>query len=164
MKRTTKAAISKYTKQICIDCYNLAEQDGMGARSIGEKFNLTTNQADAAINAGRELSTMESISKVPDFYGKCTSEIHAKYFPEVKYHRDDEKCAAVSYSLECFNNGGLSYELLIQQISKSCNDSKANIHAIVSKYLIFQNYVYDPSLPDIVTSKWPASMYNKKKL
>jgi len=38
MKRTTKAAISKYTKQICIDCYNLAEQDGMGARSIGEKL------------------------------------------------------------------------------------------------------------------------------
>lgn len=52
----TNRAIKKYSLKTCIDAYNLSEQ-GDGAQTIGYHFNLTTNQADAAINAGRELIT-----------------------------------------------------------------------------------------------------------
>lgn len=162
MKRTTKAAIKKYTEKVCIECYNIYAKNSMGAKSIGEQFNLTTNQADAAINAGRELSTMKTIQLVPDFFNKAAQEIDKKYFPELKYYRDNDTCAAVHYALECFSNGVINYTLLIKQLAKACNDSKENIHSLISKHIQdFNGYEYDSSAPDVVVKKWPSSMYNK---
>jgi hypothetical protein len=50
----TSQAITKYGKHTCIDAYDLHRQ-GNGARTIGMYLNLTTAQADCAINAGRDL-------------------------------------------------------------------------------------------------------------
>lgn len=101
---------------------------------------------------------------VEDFFNKTAQEIDKTYFPHLKYYRDDQNDADVHYALECFNNGGHSYDLLIQKLAKSCNDSKENIHAIVSKYIKdFGDYAYNTSTEEINICKWPYSMYSKKK-
>lgn len=73
----------------------------------------------------------------PDFFNSLASEIRSKYFPEVKYYRDDKKCEKASYSIELFNNGCLTYSKLIDSLSKNCNDTKENISAIVDKFITF---------------------------
>lgn len=50
-----RRAITKYGKDVCLEAYRMNEK-GEGARTIGFEFKLTTNQADAAIDAGRELA------------------------------------------------------------------------------------------------------------
>lgn len=54
MSKKTKSAIAKYGMKTCMDAYLMA-CDGFGASTIGCELGLTTNQADAAINAGREI-------------------------------------------------------------------------------------------------------------
>lgn len=49
-------AVEKYGMQVCIKAHELNSKDGEGASTIGIYLGLTTRQADAAINAGRELS------------------------------------------------------------------------------------------------------------
>ena len=56
MTRNTKRALKAYTQQICERAYQLHHVDGEGASTVGIYLGLTTNQADAAINAGRELA------------------------------------------------------------------------------------------------------------
>jgi hypothetical protein len=55
---TTDQAIAKYGKQTCIDAFDLHRQ-GNGARTIGSYLNLTTTQADCAIDAGRDITKQE---------------------------------------------------------------------------------------------------------
>ena len=55
---TTNQAIAKYGKQTCIDAYDL-HRKGEGARTIGMYINLTTAQADCAIDAGRDITKQE---------------------------------------------------------------------------------------------------------
>ena len=55
---TTNQAINKYGKQVCIDAYEL-HRKGEGARTIGFYLNLTTRQADCAIDAGRDITKQE---------------------------------------------------------------------------------------------------------
>jgi len=55
---TTNQAIVKYGKQTCIDAYDLHKQ-GNGAGTIGFYLNLTTRQADCAIDAGRDIISQE---------------------------------------------------------------------------------------------------------
>lgn len=108
-------------------------------------------------------NTKKGIQLVSDFFNKVCQELGKKYFPEVKYYRDDDNCAAVHYHLENFTNGVFGYNLLIEFLAKACNDSKANIHTLVSKHIQdFDGYVYDPTTPDIVFKKFPHSMYSKK--
>jgi hypothetical protein len=52
----TKRAIQRYGMQVCIKAHELNCKDGEGASTIGIYLGLTTRQADAAIDAGRELS------------------------------------------------------------------------------------------------------------
>lgn len=52
----TKTAIIKYGIKNCILAFQRHDSYGEGANTIGFALKLTTNQADAAINAGRELS------------------------------------------------------------------------------------------------------------
>ena len=52
----TKRAIANYGEQTCRDAYRQHANFGEGAATVGAYFNITTRQADAAINAGRELA------------------------------------------------------------------------------------------------------------
>jgi len=51
----TKKAIEKYGRENCVQAY-ASYQEGNGAGTIGCDLGLKTNQADAAINAGRKIS------------------------------------------------------------------------------------------------------------
>lgn len=50
----TKDAVSKYSAYTCLKAFRL-NQEGNGASTIATLLGLTTNQADAAINAGRDI-------------------------------------------------------------------------------------------------------------
>jgi hypothetical protein len=53
--KKTRSAIQKYSVKTCREAFAFSKQ-GEGASTIGFYLNLTTNQADAAINAGREIN------------------------------------------------------------------------------------------------------------
>ena len=72
---------------------------------------------------------------ISEFFTLLTSEIGKLYFPDVKYYRDNKHTTKIHYAIECFNNGVLTYEKLINTISKNTKDTKENIHNIVSKYI-----------------------------
>jgi len=55
LSQNAKRAIKKYTKEVCLKAVKMNEDEGMGGNTIGFYLGLTTNQADAACNAGREL-------------------------------------------------------------------------------------------------------------
>lgn len=74
---------------------------------------------------------------ITDFFNKTASDIDKKYFPDVKYYRDNKDCEAVHYALELFNNGCLTYKKLLTKLAKSCNDTVENIKTIVDKYINF---------------------------
>lgn len=48
-------AVANYGLGVCLEAYRMTDT-GDGARTIGSDLGLTTNQADAAIDAGRELA------------------------------------------------------------------------------------------------------------
>jgi hypothetical protein len=56
ISNNTKAAIKKYGIEKCVWAFERHNEYGEGANTIGFHMKFTTNQADAAINAGRELS------------------------------------------------------------------------------------------------------------
>jgi len=51
----SRRAIEKYGQDVCTKAFMMHHKDGEGASTVGIYLGLTTNQADAAINAGREL-------------------------------------------------------------------------------------------------------------
>ena len=80
---------------------------------------------------------------VPDFF-KLASELDKKYFPEVKFYRDNKNTTNIHYAVELFNNGCFTYDKLIKSLSTNCNDTKENIHKIVSSYIEdFGDYEYN---------------------
>lgn len=83
------------------------------------------------------------IKIVPDFFNKSVKELDKKYFPEVKYYRDNKNCTQTHYALELFNNGVIGYSSLIKKLATACKDSKENIHTIISQFIQdFGNYIY----------------------
>lgn len=54
----TTQALAKYGRAVCIEAYERHRQ-GDGAKTIGFYLNLTTRQADCAIDAGRDLFDKE---------------------------------------------------------------------------------------------------------
>lgn len=50
-----KRAVANYGLGVCLEAYRMTAT-GDGSRTIGVDLDLTTNQADAAIDAGRELA------------------------------------------------------------------------------------------------------------
>lgn len=74
------------------------------------------------------------IEKMSDFFN-LTTELDKKYFPNVKFYRDDKNAVDMHYAVELFNNGVLGYNKLITKLAKSCNDTEKNIHEIVKKYI-----------------------------
>lgn len=60
LSASTKRAVKAYGAAVCVACYE-QNLDGEGASTIGitnGHIKLTTRQADAAINAGRELANL----------------------------------------------------------------------------------------------------------
>ena len=56
LTKKTLTAINKYGLDTCLIAFRRSEE-GDGARTIGFEYGLKTNQADAAINAGREYES-----------------------------------------------------------------------------------------------------------
>lgn len=81
----------------------------------------------------------------PNFYNGLVQELDKTYFPDVKYYMDNKNTQKIHQKTELFNNGCLTYDKLINILSKACSDTKENIHAIVSKYIEdFEGYEYNP--------------------
>lgn len=55
LSANAKRAVANYGIGVCLEAYRMTAP-GDGARTIGNDLGLTTNQADAAIDAGRELA------------------------------------------------------------------------------------------------------------
>ena len=80
---------------------------------------------------------------VTNFFNELASDIDKTYFVNVKYYRDNTECTNVHYAIELFNNGCLTYKLLVSKLAKNCKDTKENLHKIVSKYVVdFEGYEY----------------------
>jgi len=60
LSRAAKAAIKKYGRDACVHAHHVHTVIGEGASTIANCYPIngvnTTRQADAAINAGRELA------------------------------------------------------------------------------------------------------------
>jgi hypothetical protein len=57
--KKTRAAIQRYGEDACIKAYDMHEREGYGGRGVsleGPSVLKTTPQADAAIDAGREIA------------------------------------------------------------------------------------------------------------
>jgi len=55
LSHKTQTAIDKYGESVCCEAYQLNRHQGEGASTIGHMLGLTTNQADAAIDAWEEV-------------------------------------------------------------------------------------------------------------
>lgn len=84
------------------------------------------------------------IKKTDDFFNKVAKELKAAYFPTENHGWTENKNYwKTVHALENFNNGCLAYGKLIHTLSKSCNDTKPNIHKRVEKYIdSFGEYKY----------------------
>lgn len=78
MKTSTKRTIEKYGADCCRLAYKLNSKDGEGPSNIGFCLGLTTMQANAAINAGRELANTEP-AKGRTTLRKVNAALDAKY-------------------------------------------------------------------------------------
>ena len=61
LTRATLSSIGRYGREKCLKAFALNHGQGEGASTIGIMLGLTTRQADAAINAGREIAASEQI-------------------------------------------------------------------------------------------------------
>jgi len=52
---STQRAIKAYGIKICMEAFRMHDANGEGGSTVGFYLGLTTRQADAAINAGREI-------------------------------------------------------------------------------------------------------------
>lgn len=79
----------------------------------------------------------------PNFFEVAT-EIRSTYFPTENHGTtENQKYHKATYTIECFNNGVLTYSKLISRLAKSCNATKEAIHSIVQNYILsFGEYQY----------------------
>lgn len=78
---------------------------------------------------------MTITKKVDDFYNKLLKELDTKFFPDVKYYRDNKDCTKLHYTVELFNNGVITYTTLVKRVSKLCRISNEEVKKILSNYL-----------------------------
>jgi hypothetical protein len=79
-----------------------------------------------------------------DFFNKARVEIRSKYFPTVIHGKTENPLYYKTiHLLECFHNGVIYYETLINKLSKNCKDTKENIHKIIKEFIkSFGSYKY----------------------
>lgn len=81
--------------------------------------------------------------KITSNFMELATELDAKYFPDVKYYRDNKNDEQVHYTIELFNNGCMDYTTFIKRLFRNCKDTKENLHTIVSKYIKdFEGFEY----------------------
>jgi len=56
LTRNARRAVAKYSAAVCLEAARIHLKEGEGGAEVGRQLGLTTNQADAAISAGIELS------------------------------------------------------------------------------------------------------------
>jgi hypothetical protein len=83
-----KSAIAKYGIDNCLWAYEEHEKNGSGANTIGFFLNMTTQQADAAINAGRELNAKQVPEVDWAFERREEARLDAMY--DARYSGDDD--------------------------------------------------------------------------
>lgn len=79
-----------------------------------------------------------------DFYNKTNTDLLAKYFPTLKWFRDNPTAQKMCYAVEMFNNGCISYPTLIKRIELHTKATQTEIHNIVEKYINFDGYIFTP--------------------
>lgn len=75
---------------------------------------------------------------ISDFYNKLKGEIGKTYFPTVLYYRDNKDFTKASYAIELFNNGCMTYMVLVNRLAKHCKAEKKDIEKIVDKYILIK--------------------------
>jgi len=75
------------------------------------------------------------ITIASEFFNKTVGELDSKYFPDVRYYRDNKGTTVIHSATELFNNGCSTYSQLIKKIAGACKDTNMNIHIIVSKHI-----------------------------
>ena len=55
MLDATKRIIKKYGKEKCMEAYRLYDDGNMGGRNVGYMMGVSTNTADALINAAMDI-------------------------------------------------------------------------------------------------------------
>jgi len=82
-----------------------------------------------------------------DFFNKVTKEIRSTYFPNENHGTTENKhYHNATKAIEDFNNGVLTYRLLITRLAKACDTTSLPIHNIVSNHIkSFGAYKYKPS-------------------
>ena len=83
-----------------------------------------------AKNIQKRKERENEFRKVDDFYNKLMNKIRETYFPEI-----NEYYYNVRHVVENFSNGVLSYTIFIRKLSKICDDTKENIHMMVSEFI-----------------------------
>ena len=84
------------------------------------------------------------MQNVENFYNILCPELLAKYFPTVKFFRDNVKSQRMCYAIELFSNGCITYSTLIKRIVTQTKATETEIHSIVEKYVDFQGYIFQP--------------------
>lgn len=65
LSRNAHKAVVRYGLDTCLNLERLHREEGWGASGLAFEFDLTTRQADAAINAGRELRAIYEQGESP---------------------------------------------------------------------------------------------------
>lgn len=85
---------------------------------------------------GMELSEVYSGRKlVDDFYNKASTKLMGLYFPDVKYHRDNETSQKMTYELELYNNGVTNWNVMLDKIAKLVNTPFNKIESDLNEFL-----------------------------
>jgi hypothetical protein len=84
-----------------------------------------------------------------NFHNEVAIKLRATYFPSENHGTtENPNYWKMTKALEDFNNGRLTYKILIGRLSKSCQTNNATIHNLVEKYIVsFGSYQYKPKKP-----------------
>ena len=81
-----------------------------------------------------------------NFYNKVATEIKSRYFENENHGiTENPNYWKAIKAIEDFNNGCLTYKILIGRLSRFCKTNNATIHNLIEKYIVsFGNYQYKP--------------------
>lgn len=93
------------------------------------------------------------IHTTDNFFNKVITEVRAVYFAKENNATTDYHKA--TKAVEDFNNGCLTYKILISRLAKATQSNNATIHNLVEKYVIsFGSYQYKPRKLYSENKKW----------
>ena len=76
------------------------------------------------------------INIINGFMGIAMKDLKMNYFSGVIHSiTENPNYYNTVYVVECFSNGVLTYPKMINKLSKTCNDTKENIHKTIKKHI-----------------------------